>query len=127
MYETGAMQTVDAKLNQTEHRAKYKKRYVCGASDKTFKPCDKVLLRRTTGTYSKMDVNWEKDADNNPYVVVKPAGPVNYSIKNSQGKQKIYHRNIIVPTLKRIEAEHTFSSIKSGISQKPTSSPIVVP
>ena len=48
-----------------------------------------------------MAVNWKEDANNNPYVVVKRVGPVNYSIKNSQGKQKIFHRNMIVPALTR--------------------------
>ena len=101
----------NAKLNQTESRAKYKKRYDCVASAETFKPGDKVLLRRTTDLYPKMAVNWKEDANNNLYVVVKRVGPVNYSIKNSHGKQKIFHRNMIVPALNRIEAEHTLSII----------------
>ena len=54
----------NAKLKQTESRAYYKKRYDCGASAETFKPGDKVLLRKTTDSYPKMAVNWKDDANN---------------------------------------------------------------
>ena len=116
----------NTKLNQIESRAKYKKRYDCGANAETFKPGDKVLLRRT-GPYPKMAVNWKEDANNNPFIVVKRVGQVKYSIKNSQGKQKIFHHNMIIPALNCIEAEHTLPNIKSGISEKSASSPVVIP
>ena len=76
-----------------------------------------------------MAVNWKEDANNNPYIVVRRVGPVNYGImiKNSQVKQKIFHGNMIVPALNRIEAEHTLPNIKSGISEKSVSSPVVIP
>ena len=117
----------NAKLNQTESRANYKKQYDRGTNAEIFKPGDKVLLRRTTGPYPKMAVDWKEDANNHPYIVVKRVGPINYSIKNSQGEQKIYHRNMIIPALNRIEAQHTLSNIKSDILEIPASSPVVIP
>ena len=117
----------NAKLNQTEARTSYKERYDRGANAETFQPGDKVLLRRNAGPYPKMAVNWKEDVNNIPYVIEKRIGPVNYCLKNSMGKSKIYHRNMIIPARDRIEAQHTLiNNTHHGQTPAPVSETVVI-
>lgn len=107
----------NALLNQKEARTVYKERYDQTANsneDKKFEPGDKVLLKRTFGPYPKISVNWKCDVDGNPYIVEKRIGPVNYSIRNSRGVAKIYHRNLITAALTHTEPLQTLSSVREN-------------
>ena len=68
--------------------------------------------------------------DGNPYVVEKRIGPVNYSIRNSKGISKVYHRNLITPALTRAEPSKTWSNIdksKVAVDSHQASSKIIIP
>ena len=72
-----------------------------------FSAGDKVLLKRTFGSYPKLSVKWKEDCDGLPYTVMKRIGPVNYVLRNNKGVEKVYHRNLIKPALNKVEPTFT--------------------
>ena len=100
----------NAQLNRQEAQNSYKSRLDKQINTDKFAKGDKVLLKRTFGSYPKLSVKWKEDCNGLPYTVERRIGPVNYSIKDSKGREKVYHRNLLKPALERCEPKFTTTS-----------------
>ena len=94
----------NADKNRGEAQAGYKARLDRKCNTVELAIGDTVLLKRTFGDYPKLSVKWKEDKQGNPYIVVKKVGPVNYAIRNSDGLEKVYHRNMLRPAVDRRDA-----------------------
>ena len=97
----------NADINRSEAQTSYKTRLDLKANTESFTAGDKVLIKRTYGSYPKMAVKWKEDSQEKPYTVIKCIGPVNYAIENSKGIQKIYHRNMLRHAKAKLEPGFT--------------------
>ena len=101
----------NAHLNRIENQASYKKTYDRKLKEYKYKIGDEVLVKRTFGKYPKSNVLW-KESTAGPYVIAGVKGPVNYLVRNSKGKEKIYHHDMLKHAKSRIEASKTLTSIQ---------------
>ncbi len=117
----------NAHLNRQEAQTVYKNRLDKQVNTDMLTEGDKVLLKRTFGEYPKLAVKWKEDSNGSPYTVMKQTGPVNYTIRNSKGLEKVYHRNQLKPALERCEAKFTTSSTSlNDQTETPTSTHVSV-
>jgi transposase InsO family protein len=93
----------NAEMNRKEAQKGYKNYLDQKANTGQFVIGDKVLLKRTFGSYPKLSVKWKLDNEGQPYTITKKVGPVNYALRNSKGFERVYHRNLIKPALERVE------------------------
>ena len=105
-------------LNRQDAQSPFNKILDTNIKAELFEEGDKVLLKRTFGSYPKLSVKWKEDCNGMPYTVVKRIGPVNYAIRNSKGLEKVYHRNLIKSALKRLEPK--FIATSGAQSEIPT-------
>ena len=63
-----------------------------------FRPGQEVLLRRECGPYKKLKPQFGEG-----YTVVRKVGPVNWVIRNAEGKEKVYHYSKLRAAGKRWE------------------------
>ena len=118
----------NAQLNQIESRHGYKERYDKKSNVMVdFEVGDKVLIRRTAGSYPKISVNWKCDSSGEPYEITKRIGPVNYAVKNFKGIAKVYHRNMLAPALETCEAKNTLSNLQTNIPTEISNQKLVIP
>ena len=116
----------NAELNRKEAQSTYKNRLDLEANTVRLKVGDRVLLKRNFGDHPKLSVKWKEDTCNNPYVIIKRYGPVNYVLRNSKGVEKLYQRNQIKPALERTEP--LFNPTPGEVdSEPPTARPINIP
>ena len=108
----------NAQFNRQDAQSTYKNRLDKNINTEMFEEGDKVLLKRSFGSYPKLSAKWKEDVNGLPYTVVKRIGPVNYAIRNSKGCEKVYHRNLIKPALERLEPQ--FVATSGAQSEIPT-------
>ena len=85
----------NAALNKKDSQKSYKEKRDEKANAENFVVGEKVLLKRKFGKYPKMNVRWKTDHDGEPYTIARTVGPVNYSIVNYQGVEKVYNREML--------------------------------
>lgn len=119
------------RLNVAANKEEAKRNYQTQANRTVrineFRPGDLVLLKRTHGSYPKMNPIWV-----GPYLVIKKIGPVNWSIMDPASKKtKIVHHDLLKPGRREQDASITLdhSPGASGLGESPTitRTTIVVP
>ena len=113
-------------LNRQDAQSPFNKILDTNIKAELFEEGDKVLLKRTFGSYPKLSVKWKEDCNGMPYTVVKRIGPVNYAIRNSKGLEKVYHRNLIKSALKRLEPKFIAKSGAQSEIPTDTDNPITL-
>ena len=89
-----------AKENVAEAKQQYKEYYDKKAVVNKYVDGQEVLLKRNYGKHPKISPNWVKG----PYHIVTKLGPVNFWVRNGDGKVKALHHNNIKPVLKDVKA-----------------------
>ena len=114
----------NARLNRLEAQKNYKRQYDKKTNINLYEIGDEVLLKRSHGKFPKLNPKWI-----GPFTVVKRVGPVNWGIKDSAGKTKIVHHDLLKPALSKRDATITPSTTNTGATRNTTitTTPIILP
>ena len=82
-----------ADVNRREARETFKKRHDNKTNVNMYEPEEEVIIKRTFGEFPKMNPVWKEG----PYHIVQQVGPVNYAVRNAEGKTKVLHHDLIKP------------------------------
>jgi hypothetical protein len=103
------MMLSDALKNRHDAASAYREQANKGTNTISYQPNERVLVKRNYGEHPKISVKWE----DGPYYIERKVGPVNWAVRNAQGKTRVLHHDLIKKSGENIEAAMTPSSRQS--------------